>query len=131
MRAWATILKTGMILLGGAIVVLSCPLLALAFQGFTGDLADVSRAENRMFGLMFLVYGLIPFTLGAGLIVASRLVKIPPAPAGRCPRCGYDLRGNPGRCSECGHDVAPPETREPDVSSRPPSGFDQWRSRDE
>lgn len=22
--------------------------------------------------------------------------------AGRCPNCGYDLRGNTGRCSECG-----------------------------
>jgi hypothetical protein len=37
---------------------------------------------------------------------------------GRCPNCGYDLRGSPGRCPECG--AASPPGPMPVAAAKPP-----------
>jgi hypothetical protein len=38
---------------------------------------------------------------------------------GRCPQCGYDLRGGHDRCPECGRAVAGAQAARPGVVSRP------------
>jgi hypothetical protein len=41
-------------------------------------------------------------TAGGVLLLARMWWKRRPRPAGRCRRCGYDLRATPDRCPECG-----------------------------
>jgi hypothetical protein len=47
------------------------------------------------------------------LAVLHRLRRRRLARAGRCIRCGYDLRASPGRCPECGASAAAAATGEP------------------
>jgi hypothetical protein len=58
------------------------------------------------FAVNTVLYAIILWLLICGPFIARRLIRIK---RGRCPKCGYDLRGQPpedgagaGRCPECG-----------------------------
>ena len=62
------------VVIGGVAALIACPLIGFAVLGFFGILADVSVAENRQFGLMFLGYA-TPFAVTAAicLLAASKM----------------------------------------------------------
>lgn len=78
----------------------------------TGELVRLSDHEVLESGYP-IPYGLL--TLAAALpalALTTRRLWIHRATArarraGRCPRCGYDLRATPTRCPECGNPTAP------------------------
>jgi hypothetical protein len=74
----------------------------------------------------------VPFwflTLLAGGVVYAACVRPLRASrrairAGRCPRCGYDLRGSAGHCPECGARTAARVAQQPVTAVLPNTGAD-------
>ena len=70
---------------------------------------DVFFGEIESFQVVAVSYGALLFWLavlpGAWLFhaIRGRNVQRRRLKGGRCPQCGYDLRGSPERCPECGH----------------------------
>jgi uncharacterized OB-fold protein len=48
------------------------------------------------------VYLALPLSILPATWFVKRLRQRRLAGAGRCAKCGYDLRASPGRCPECG-----------------------------
>jgi hypothetical protein len=93
----------------------SSELLMGIFCGFIeGDFPRVLPLRPLWPGFLIntVFYGLILWLIICGPFVLRRLIRIK---RGRCPKCGYDLRGAPpevgagGGCPECGWN-RPPET---------------------
>ena len=67
--------------------------------------------------LVWGIYGILaaPLLGAAGALIAlfGILRKRCRLTAGRCPACGYDLRGTPERCPECGAVPSVKEARLP------------------
>lgn len=61
-------------------------------------------SSANLYGVAATVAALIWFgaTCFFSGLVTTRLVRLGPADAGRCPHCGYDVRASAGRCPECG-----------------------------
>jgi hypothetical protein len=72
--------------------------------GFRLDREPASFTSDGSWGIEFPLWLLIlVFAVPPGLYLYNRRCRYP---AGRCARCGYDLRATPGRCPECGQAAA-------------------------
>lgn len=61
--------------IGGVVLLAAMPCFFLGVLGLMGVVADVGPAENREIGWQFLGIGVIPLVIGAGLLIAARLVR--------------------------------------------------------
>ena len=68
--------KSLLVIVGVTAVVLSSPFVGLGGLGLLGVVADVSPAENRQFGWMFLRMGL-PWFIGGMLVAVLGLLVFP------------------------------------------------------
>ncbi len=69
---------------------------------------DLFRDWRENAGVLIALLGLacMSGTMG-GLVLYVRWAEEQRPDAGRCRRCGYDLRASPDRCPECGTPVRP------------------------
>ena len=68
-----TIWKLIIMIAGIACLVIACPFLMLGMLGLVGVLADTSLAENRTFGIQFLLIGAVPGIAGTILVILTIL----------------------------------------------------------
>jgi hypothetical protein len=72
----------------------------LGFRAFS-----FSSSDKVGFAVVVPCWLLVVLTAAAPALWLRRLVRRRRwRIEGRCPRCGYDLRGSPGRCPECGEE---------------------------
>ena len=74
------------------------------------DLVAAAGRGRRLVGVKVAIVIVPPTVAGAWLLAAARRSERDRRrrSAGRCVRCGYDVRASPGRCPECGTTLVSP-----------------------